>query len=222
MRYLDVSLRQPPADRHPMHQFLVEHDDYDASRLLYGNQYAADEHAVLFYVDGPPRESYESALEGVPSVLAFELAPCRDESFYLYVRERLTGPDRTFVDAVEQPGLILIPPLEYRADGTIRLKAVGPDEAIQTIVDDVSEAMRVDVRSVGEYCAGRIDARVDLTRRQFEAVSVAVDCGYYRETRDGSLEDVADRLGCSSGTAGELLRRAERTVMAAVVDGGPF
>lgn len=205
-----------------MHQFLVDHDEYDASRLLYGDQYAADEHAVLFYVDGPPSESYESALADVSSVLAYELAPCRDESFYLYVRERLTGSDRTFVDAVEQPGLIIIPPLEYRADGTIRLKVVGPDDAIQTTVDDVSEAMGVDVRSVGEYCAGRIDARIDLTQRQFEAVSAAVDCGYYRATRDGSLEDVATRLGCSSGTAGELLRRAERTVMQEVVDGGPF
>lgn len=220
MRYLEVILRQPPAERHPMHQFLVDRDGYEASRLLYGRRYD-DEHALLFYVDGP-REPYESALEEVTSVLAYELAPCRDESFYLYVRERLAGSDRTFVEAVEQPGLIVIPPLEYRADGTIRMTAVGPDDAIQTVVDDVSETMRVDVRSVGEYRAGRIDARADLTQRQFEAVSAAVDCGYYHATRDGSLEDVADRLGCSSGTAGELLRRAERTVMEALVDGGPF
>ncbi|AEH37240.1 helix-turn-helix domain-containing protein [Halopiger xanaduensis] len=220
MRYLEVTLQRPPAEQHPMHRFIVEHEGYTASRLLYGHQYG-DEYAMLFYIDGP-RLPYEPALEDAPTVLDYELAPCRDDSFYLYVRESLTGADRTFVDAVEQPGLIIIPPVEFRADGTIRLAAVGPDEAIQTAVDDVADTARVDVRSVGEYCAGRIDARVDLTRRQFEAVSAAVDCGYYRATRNGSLEDVAERLDCSSGTAGELLRRAERTVMAGVVDGGPF
>nr|WP_226377483.1 helix-turn-helix domain-containing protein [Haloterrigena turkmenica] len=203
-----------------MHQFIVEHEGYTASRLLYGHQYG-DEYAMLFYIDGP-QVPYEHALEDAPTVLDYELAPCRDDSFYLYVRESLTGADRTFVNAIEQPGLIIIPPVAFRADGTIRLTAVGPDEAIQTAVDDVADMAHVDVRSIGTYCAGRIDTRADLTQRQFEAVSAAVDCGYYHTTRDGSLEDVADRLDCSSGTAGELLRRAERTVMEGLVHGGPF
>uniref|UniRef100_A0A7D6CQV6 Helix-turn-helix domain-containing protein n=2 Tax=Natrinema zhouii TaxID=1710539 RepID=A0A7D6CQV6_9EURY len=220
MRYLELSLQRPPAERHPMHQFVVEHEAYTASRLLYGHRYG-DEHVMLFHVDGP-RAPYERALDDAPTILEYELAPCRDDSVYLYVRETLTGADRTFADAVEQPGLIVIPPLEHRADGTIRLTVVGPSEAIQTVVDDMSDAMHVDVLSVGKYRAGRIDARTDLTERQFEAVSAAVDCGYYHTTRDASLEDVADRLDCSSGTAGELLRRAERTVMAELVRGGPF
>ncbi|WP_230198519.1 helix-turn-helix domain-containing protein [Halopiger goleimassiliensis] len=206
-----------------MHQFIVDHDEYDASRLLYNQRYETDEYAVLFYVDGP-REPYESTFEEVSSVFDYELAPCRDESFYLYVhvREPLTDSVRMYATAFEQPGLIVIPPLEYRSDGTIRLRAIGPDDAIQAAVEDAAERMHVEVQSVGDYRAGRIDARADLTQRQYEAVSVAVDCGYYHATRDASLEDVADRLDCSSGTAGELLRRAERTVMQALVDGGPF
>ncbi|MFP8954216.1 helix-turn-helix domain-containing protein [Natrialbaceae archaeon A-arb3/5] len=222
MRYLEVSLYQPPDERHTMHQFIVDHDDYDASRVLHRQPYGDDEHTVLFHVDGP-RTPYEGVLEDVSSVIEYEIAPCLDESFYLYVRAPLSGSDRTFAAAFVQPGLLVIPPISYRSDGTIRLTAVGPADSVQGAVDDVSEMMNVEVLSVGEYCAGRIDTRTDLTQRQFEAVSAAVDCGYYHATRDASLTDVADRLDCSSGTAGELLRRAERTVMEGLVhDGGPF
>jgi predicted DNA binding protein len=82
--------------------------------------------------------------------------------------------------------------------------------------------MGVDVRAVGEYLAGRIDERLELTQRQLDAVEAAVETGYYSATREATMEAVADRLDCAPGTAAELLRRAERTVMSAVVAGGPF
>ncbi|MDJ1430738.1 helix-turn-helix domain-containing protein [Halostagnicola sp. A-GB9-2] len=217
MRYLEVSLQRPPNERHPMHQLIVEHEDYDASRLLYQHQYAADENAVLFHVDGP-RSPYEEALEDVPSTLEFEIAPCQEDTFYLYARGAVTKSGRIFIDAVSQPGLIAVPPVEYQSDGTIRLTTIGPSDAIQAAVENISDLMTVDVVSIGEFRAGRIDSRAALTQRQFEAVSAAVDCGYYRMPREGSLEEIAARLECSSGTAGELLRRAERTVMTRLVE----
>ncbi|SFS32994.1 helix-turn-helix domain-containing protein [Halostagnicola kamekurae] len=204
-----------------MHQFVVEHDSYDASRLLYQHQYADDENAVLFHVDGP-RSPYEEVLEDVPATLEFEIAPCRDETFYLYARGSLTESERVFIDAVFQPGLIAVPPIVYQTDGTIRLTAIGPSDAIQTAVGNISDLMSVDVVSIGEFRAGRINSRTALTQRQFEAVSAAVDCGYYRMPSEGSLEEIAARLECSSGTAGELLRRAERTVMTRLVGRNPF
>lgn len=221
MRYLEVSVDQPPADRNPMHQFVVDNGGYEVSRLLYRYEYAEAAHAMLFHVEGP-RDPYERALAGQEPVREFELSPCPDDSFYVYVRAEMTDRDRAFADAFSQPGLIVITPIEYRADGTVRLTAVGPAETVQAAVDAVPEAMGVDVRGVGEYFAGRIDPRLELTQRQFEAVAEAVECGYYSAPRAATLEDVADRLGCSSGTAGELLRRAERTVMANLVEGGPF
>lgn len=221
MRYLEVSVDQPPADRNPMHQFVVDHGGYEVSRLLYRYEYAEAEHAMLFHVEGP-REPYERALAGQESVREFDLSPCPDGSFYAYVRAGMTDRDRAFADAFSQPGLIVVTPIEYRADGTVRLTAVGPAETVQAAVEAVPEAMGVDVRAVGEYSAGRIDPRLELTQRQFEAVAEAVECGYYSAPRAATLEDVADRLGCSSGTAGQLLRRAERTVMANLVEGGPF
>jgi hypothetical protein len=221
MRYVEVSVDQPPAERQPMHQFVVEHPDYTVSRLLYRHQDSPTTHAALFHVEGP-REPYETVLAAEHSVDAYELSPCPDETFYLYVRGSLDPDSQAFADAFAQPGLLVITPVAFRADGTVHVTAVGPAATVQAAVEAVPEGMGVEVLSVGEYLAGRVDTRLELTQRQLEAVRAAVDCGYYSEPRDGSLEDVADRLDASTGTVGELLRRAERTVMASVAKGGPF
>lgn len=220
MRYLEVEIRQPPADRNPMHQFIVDQGEYAAARLLAREQYDGD-HAMLFHVEGP-EAPYRDALDDRDVVREYTLDTCPDESFYLYVRETLTADDRAFSEAFSQPGLVLVPPVSYRADGTVRVTAVGPADAVQSAVEDVPETMGVDVRAVGEYLAGRVDGRLELTQRQFEAVEVAVELGYYSATREATLAEVATRLECSTGTAAELLRRAERTVMANLVAGGPF
>lgn len=221
MRYLEVCVHHAPDDRHPMHQFVVEHGAYEITRLLYRYQYSEAEQAALFHVEGPV-DPYEDELSELPSVKAFELSPCQDGSFYLYVREAMGQESQAFADAFSQPGLIVLTPIEYRSDGTVGLTAVGPAETVQAAVDAIPETMGVDVRSVGEFALGRLDPRLELTQRQLDAVSEAVTRGYYREPRLATLEDVAGGLDCSTGTAGELLRRAERTVMAHLVDHGPF
>lgn len=53
MRYLKLSIQQPVDNRHPMHQFVVEHDEYTITRQLYRHQYTETEHALLFHVEGP-------------------------------------------------------------------------------------------------------------------------------------------------------------------------
>jgi len=218
MRYLDVEIHQSPAERNPMHQFLVARDDYTAARLL-ARETFPDEHAMVFHVDGPD-SPYRESLEERDAVRAYAIDTCPDGSFYLYVRERLTTDDREFSTAFVQPGLVLVFPVVYQGDGTVRVTAVGPAEAVQRSVESVPETMDVEVRAVGEYLADRVDSRLGLTQRQFEAVEAAVDTGYYGTTREATLSDVATRLDCASGTAAELLRRAERTVMASLVADG--
>lgn len=78
-----------------------------------------------------------------------------------------------------------------------------------------------DVLDIGDYGHRGLDPADRLTDRQFEAVSAAVDAGYYDDPRAGSVGDVADRLGCAPGTAAEHRRCAERTIMADVVTDSP-
>ncbi len=221
MRYVEVSVDQPPAERQPMHQFVVEHPDYTVSRLLYRHQDSARTHAALFHVEGP-REPYETVLADEESVESYAISPCPDESFYLYVHGTLQPDEQAFADAFAQPRLLVLTPVAFRADGTVRVTAVGPATTVQAAVDAVPREMDAEVLAVGTFDAGHVDTRLELTQRQLEAVRAAVDCGYYAEPRDGSLADVADRLDAATGTVGELLRRAERTVMASVAEDGPF
>mgnify|MGYP000433427006 CR=1 FL=1 len=204
-----------------MHQFVVEHEAYEVSRLLYRYQYAETEQAALFHVSGPV-EPYEQALAEHAMVQEFELSACQDASFYLYVREAMDPDSRDFAAAFAQPGLLVLTPIEYRADGSVRLTAVGPADTVQDAVEAIPASMGVDVRAVGEFALGRLDPRLELTQRQLDAVSAAVSCGYYSEPRSATLEDVAAELSCATGTAGELLRRAERTVMTHLVDRGTY
>ncbi|MHB9286304.1 helix-turn-helix domain-containing protein [Halobacteriales archaeon Cl-PHB] len=199
-----------------MHQFVVEHDAYDRTRLLYRENSGAD-HAGLFHVEGPA-DPYAERLQERESVHEFALSRCADESFYLYVYEAIPAVDRPFAAAFGQPGLLVLTPIDYCADGTVQVTAVGPAEGVQRAVDAVPETMGITVDAVGSFVPGRVDARLELTQRQLEAVAAAVETGYYSEPRAATLDDVATELDCSSGTAGELLRRAERTVMADLLD----
>ena len=221
MKYVRLSLSLPPDARNPMHQFVVDHDGYKASYLLRGNNIDDDVHTMLFYVDGHPVAPYREALEATENVLEYEISVCPDDSFYLYVRDRFSETGRGIVDAVTAAGLVGVSPVAFRADGQMELTLVGPGGTVQRAVAAVPDGIGVDVREVGEYASHRFEPGAALTDRQFEAVAAAVDCGYYDSPREGTTADVADRLDCSPGTAAEHLRKAEASVMARLVDGGP-
>lgn len=99
---------------------------------------------------------------------------------------------------------------------------IGPPDAIQTAADNISETDEIEIMEIGEFRSSQIDIRAGLTQRQFEAVTAAVDTGYYEVPRQSTLDDIASRLECSTGTAGELLRRAEKNVMSHLLTNEPL
>ncbi|MBX0302183.1 helix-turn-helix domain-containing protein [Haloarcula salinisoli] len=222
MKYVRLSLSLPPETRNPMHQFVVDHEGYEASYLLRGNDIDEEVRTLLFYVDGHPIAPYREALEATEHILEYAISTCPGESFYLYVRDRLSETGRSIVDAVTAAELVGVSPVAFRADGTMALTLVGPGETVQRSVEAVPDGIAVDVREVGEYASHRFEPAAALTDRQFEAVAAAVDCGYYDEPREGSTAEVAEALDCSPGTAAEHLRKAEARVMGRLVEGdGP-
>ena len=56
----------------------------------------------------------------------------------------------------------------------------------------------------------------DLTSRQREVLTAAIDLGYYRPRREAGIEDIAARVGIASTTAWEHLARAEAKIMAEI------
>jgi predicted DNA binding protein len=57
-----------------------------------------------------------------------------------------------------------------------------------------------------------------VSERQREALAAAWDAGYYAVPREGDIEAVAAELDCATSTASDLLRRAERQIVAASLD----
>ncbi|MBX0322083.1 helix-turn-helix domain-containing protein [Halomicroarcula sp. F13] len=218
MKYVRLSLSMAPEVRHPMHQFVVDHEGYDASYLLRGNEVGDDVQTLLFHVDGHPPDPYRAALDATDHVVEYAISTCPDETFYLYVRDRPSDTGGELVEALTTAGLVVVSPIAYRSDGTMDLTLVGPGGTVQRAVEAVPDGVGVDVREVGEYDSSRFESAAALTDRQFAAVTAAVGCGYYDDPRAGTTADVADRLDCAPGTAAEHLRKAEARVMTRLVD----
>lgn len=220
MRYLRAVLETGPETTHPMHAFVADHGDLTDYRLLQWTPTGADETSLLFHVRGD-REAYEAALVERAEPVAYAVAPDVASSFYVYVRDRLSEPARRLAGAFAGSGLVVVPPVEYRDDRTVALGVVGPGDALQAAVAAVPDEVGVDVRRVGRYDAAALSPTGRLTDRQYEAVRVAVEAGYYETPRTATVADVAAELGCAPGTAAEHLRKAvSRVLERAVVGGG--
>ncbi len=71
------------------------------------------------------------------------------------------------------------------------------------------QGINASVTEVGKQTGNR-----PLTFEQEKAVSLAEENGYYRFPRDVSLKELSNNLGISPSTLDEVLRRAERKIIA--------
>ena len=209
MKYLRLTLAHSATTIHPMHRFANEHDAVEAYRMLHWNVASDGPNTLLFYVEGD-REAYVDALADLDSVVDYTVTPVDDDAFYVYVDDVGDGVGQQLVDAVSQGSLVLASPLEYLDDGRVQFTLVGESADLRAAVDAIPDDIRVELDRAGEYDGG--PAVDGLTDRQRVALDAAVDVGYYEVPREGSVEDVAERLDCSPATASEHLRKAEATL----------
>ena len=209
MRAVRVTLEFDAETIHPMHRFVAAHDGFGSYRMVHWNFAGDGENLLLFHVVGDP-DVYEAALEDVDGISSAEITATGDGAFSVYVHDVPDEFGERLLGAFADRNLIVLPPIEYRADWTIRLTIVGEVAETRRALEALPDALDVEIERVGEY-----DSRpaLGLTDRQREAVAVARELGYYEVPREAPLEDVASELGCAPGTAAEHLRKAEREVM---------
>lgn len=218
MRSLRLAVAMPPEQRHPMHQFAMDHGEYTAYWQLHWQGRPESGMTMLFYVEGP-REPYLDALTDRAPEATHSITDAEGDGFYLYVHADIEGLDRRLATAVDRPGVLLVPPLEYRMDGTLVASLVGPAEALTDAVEAIPDALDPTVLEIHPYGERSFGAASALTDRQREVGEAALAVGYYEEPREASVEDVADRTGCAPSTAAEHLRKAEAAVMERVASG---
>lgn len=217
MRFVRLTLSRPQETQHQMQTFVERADSIHRERNLGVANLPDSRWSHLYHVEGD-MAAYRSALDRQETVERYDLNRAGSRSFYAYVVFRMRPADEEFADAFDEHGVVVVPPVESRSDGT-RFTLVGPQEALQALLEDLPDEMNVGVLQVGEFDHhhGALSGR--LTSRQREAVTAALALDYYGVPHDATLADVAEEIGCTVGTASTLLRRAERAVMEAVIEG---
>jgi len=218
MKYLHLTLREPPEWRNPMHTFLMEHEAMQKAQLLNWNTSDPEIDIIFFRIVGA-MEPYTDALEQSQFILGYETTWIDDDSFYAYIEHETREEDVHFREAFIERSILTIPPIEYTADGETKVEIVGRDADVQAVVDDIPEKLDVQIDQIGVYDRDLAVFSAALTDRQQEALLAAIDVGYYEVPREGSVEDVAAELGCAASTASNHLRKAESTLVRQVVGG---
>ncbi|WP_226004088.1 helix-turn-helix domain-containing protein [Natrinema salinisoli] len=214
MKTVRLTLRYDAETIHPMHRFVADSDAFDAYRMVHGNFAGTDDNAFIFHVVGDP-DVYEAALEETGRVSDYELTRTDDRTFTVYVRDAPEEVDERLLALFTEGSLVVLPPIEYRSDWTVRFSVVGESADLRRALEGVPAGIETAVDRVGQYDGS--DAAVGaLTGRQREALRVARELGYFEVPRSTSVEDVAGELGCAPGTAAEHLRKAEEAVMDAL------
>jgi hypothetical protein len=202
------------AEIHPMYDVWANAPYVERATALQWN-FTGDALGILHYAVGDA-DAFEAAVEDVPEVLGFDLVRAGDDAFYAYVRDDTTDALADLFGPITEGGLVVVPPIRYREDGTVTFSLFGPDAEIQAAVDAVPDLVDVAIEEVSGLEATVAAAESRLSERQREAVEAAVDLGYYEIPREAGHADVAAALDCAPSTASEHLQKAESKLLSAL------
>jgi DNA-binding CsgD family transcriptional regulator len=221
MRYLQLQIRFPPEERHPMHQFLTEQDSIQRVYLRHWNFSNPEYVATLLHIVGnieSEREEYLAALEATECIQEFDVTLIDDRSFYVYVRESAQGFAGRLRGLLTDTELLIVPPVEYGTESELLFEIAGEQDALKSLVANLPDHLSVSVNRLGEYDAYREPYATTLTDRQGEVLETARELGYYEIPRRTSVREIADELNCSKSTAANHLRKAESRLVALYED----
>ncbi|AKU08867.1 MULTISPECIES: helix-turn-helix domain-containing protein [Haloferax] len=207
MKHAQFSVDYPDRLVHPLQRGMMRDSPVDRAELLMWSPTA--DATTLFWFDGD-RDAADALVSGVDSLVRAHFVEGA-EGTYGFLHQR----DYEFADpllgVVADARVIFLPPVVFHATGSVRFEAVGEVSALSAFYDDIAALGDLTVERVKPFDRRRSPSQ--LTDRQRAALETAVSAGYYEIPREGSVADVADALDCSTSTAGELLRKAEATVL---------
>ncbi|MFC7205116.1 helix-turn-helix domain-containing protein [Haloferax namakaokahaiae] len=147
-------------------------------------------------------------------IVDFDISPTADGGAVCHLHMHPTEEVRRLLELLDEYDLLLDTPIRLTREG-VTVHVLGSHSqltaAVSSLPDPISAAFSVD--GLSEYTPVTDSVRAGLTTRQREALSVAVELGYYDVPRDATIDDVADELDCSPSTASEHLRKAESHVL---------
>ena len=161
---------------------------------------------AVWVVGDAPR--FEAAMDDDATVAGYErLATSADRTLYRIEVADEVRPKLTYDSFVDADGVALSSVAD--ADGW-HVRARFPDREALTRHCDRCRAMGVGFELDSVYTADETGER-SLTGPQREALTAALEMGYFSVPREATAGDVADRLGVTKQAVSERLRRAMRT-----------
>ncbi|WP_158055927.1 helix-turn-helix domain-containing protein [Halorussus halophilus] len=213
MQHLRLTFYADEVELHPVHTLFVEQPYVESARMVHWND--ANETVTHSFEVVGDREQFESDLADTPEVLEYDLATIDDGRFYTYIRTETTAVQRALFDAYDRNSIVVTSDLDHTDDGGVSFGVAGRSEELQRAIDAAPEGIRVEVERVGGRGVKTMPEQ-GLSKRQREAVEVAVAVGYYDVPRTASHEAVAEELDCAPSTAAEHLRKAESKLLRAL------
>lgn len=184
--------------------------------LLHLERRADGTYTMVYHLTLDDPDRLEDVLASDDEVIHAEILDAGGR-WYCFVH--VTEPDEFFdlIGIADEHALVIERPIQF-VDGGIQITVAGQSESLQAAFEKAAEAVDVRVEWSGGYDPAEPDVLARLTERQREAIQAAYDLGFYEKPRRATYEEIADALECAPSTANELLRRAETTIVAAVLD----
>ncbi len=179
----------------------------------------ADGTGVLLAEARGDQERYEEILADSEQVLDYAVTGA-DGWWYSYTHFEPTPVTELMVRQREESEAMMEMPIEVEEDGSMIVTFVGDREQLTGAMVPESDVYDLEVLATGERPPDADDPFADLTERQREILDAAVRLGYYRNPREATHEDVAERVGTTPSTVGEHLRKIESRVFSRFVREG--
>lgn len=151
-------------------------------------------------------------LEATAAVIRFDVSETGG-ALQAYTHFEPNETTLALLELTREHELVLDTPVEYGPDGSLRVAVIGEDDVVQSAVAAVPEGVRLELEQLSDYEPEQRELSSLLTARQHEILDAAVEVGYYEAPRDATHEDVADRVGVSTTTVGEHLRKIEARLL---------
>jgi predicted DNA binding protein len=213
VKRVTFSARYPAEMAHPIQREIMASGPVSRAELLMWGPMS--DVTTLTWFDGDPGNVAET-LAAVGSATTNHLV-ADDGGTYAFVHQTDFELIGSVLERVAESSVVYLPPVVFLDTGEVRFEAVGESAHLSGFHDELNEVLDVTVESVRGF--RREPTPGAVTERQRAALRAGIEVGYYEVPRSGSVGDVADELGCSSSTAGELLRKGEAAVVAAYTGG---
>lgn len=161
------------------------------------------------------RERLDEILAATDDILRYDVSETGGE-LQVYVHFRPNETARALLEVTREHELVIDTPIEYGPDGSLRVAVIGEDEVVQAAIAHVPDAVRLELEQLSDYDPEERELSSLLTERQREILDAAVEVGYYEVPRHATHEEIADRVGLSTTTVGEHLRKIEARLLSEI------